>query len=78
MTTRANDLDNWDEWDYIIRQWDARRDAGEEQCAICHEWYKELEMDYDDGTGFHCCQQPNCLFEFWWDDSEEEAESEED
>jgi len=25
----------------------------------------ELEMDYDDTTGFHCCQGQECLRQFW-------------
>ena len=25
----------------------------------------ELEMNYDDTTGFHCCQGQECLRQFW-------------
>ena len=40
------------------------------KCEICGKGNGELgltalEMDYDDTTGFHCCQGQECLRQFW-------------
>ena len=37
------------------------------QCVICGNYDKSFKMDYDDGTGFYCCWNSNCLRKFWSD-----------
>lgn len=54
MNTRADDLYNM------------RCELGYAQCVVCNTWYPQLDMNYDDDTGFHTCVE--C------DDDEEEVE----
>ena len=49
---------------------DLVHNLGGRKCEICGKgnWelgLTELEMDYDDTTGFHCCQGQECLRQFW-------------
>ena len=49
---------------------DLVHNLGGVKCEICGKgnWelgLTELEMDYDDTTGFHCCQGQECLRQFW-------------
>ena len=35
------------------------------QCVICEaQTSNELDYDYDDDSGFHCCQRTDCLRQF--------------
>ena len=43
MDTRADDLYNM------------RCELGYAQCVVCNTWYPQLDMNYDDDTGFHTC-----------------------
>ena len=43
MNTRADDLYNM------------RCELGYAQCVVCNTWYPQLDMNYDDDTGFHTC-----------------------
>ena len=65
-----NDLEtDWTDGDEFVR-W-----AGEEywvetevkvECVICNtQTSNELDYDYDDDTGFHCCQKTDCLRQFY-------------
>lgn len=66
---------------------DLVHNLGGRKCEICGKGNWELgltalEMDYDDTTGFHCCQGQECLRQFWkgcdedTDDEDEEEEEE--
>ena len=36
------------------------------ECVICNtQTSNELDYDYDDDTGFHCCQKTDCLRQFY-------------
>ena len=36
------------------------------ECIICNtQTSNELDYDYDDDTGFHCCQKTDCLRQFY-------------
>ena len=45
METRAEDL------------YDLRCELGNAQCEECNTWYPQLDMNYDDDTGFHTCNE---------------------
>ena len=66
---------------------DLVHNLGGRKCEICGKGNGELgltalEMDYDDTTGFNCCQGQECLRQFWkgcdedTDDEDEEEEEE--
>ena len=50
---------------------DLVHNLGGVKCEICGKGNWELglteleEMNYDDTTGFHCCQGQECLRQFW-------------
>tara|TARA_R110002096_G_scaffold276026_1_gene469743 strand:+ start:194 stop:424 length:231 start_codon:yes stop_codon:yes gene_type:complete len=48
------------------RRYEAEMKKVRVECVICNtQTSNELDYDYDDDTGFHCCLKTDCLREFY-------------
>ena len=67
----GGDRPDWTDGDEFVRwageeYWIETEEEVKVECVICNtQTSNELDYDYDDDTGFHCCQKTDCLRQFY-------------